>query len=449
MELGITPLFVDNTNSALWEMRAYIELADRHGYSVHVIDPRSLCHDALDVGALSARCREREEQIGKSIPRQVLERMVSNFEDVDGDDELLEAARAAQSPWDRKAKGPPQPIYVGLDVEPQVLSALGGLNLGPLFCEGDATIVDYIHARYTNRWELPKRLHVTVRFFGGRIAPGDKWMLRQAKDLCQAQKFSAQVREIVFVHGGGLLVAPVEIHAPEALESLAYAAGEEAWYPHVTLFHEKPWRAVDSNAVLEALAWARLDAETEQHRLARLDAETEQHRLADVPLTEASSNGLHARSQKASNPNDVGTSLSSCDAGDAGKLASDPNDLMDASLCDAGDAGNLDANAATQSTAAPGAEADNKTPGTSDANTATQSTAAPALEAELGNKTPSIQGVPQTVNESYTADLTVEVLKNTEVCGRKVDLVVFGLKEPRLLRNCPFELFDNEGVMRS
>jgi len=40
MELDRTPLFVDNTNIALWEMRDYLLAADRYGYEVEVVDPR-------------------------------------------------------------------------------------------------------------------------------------------------------------------------------------------------------------------------------------------------------------------------------------------------------------------------------------------------------------------------------------------------------------------------
>merc|ERR1712224_651188 len=73
MELGISPLFVDNTNSALWEMRAYVELARKHRYAVHIMDPRTLSRDAFNLDVLGARCQVRSEQTGKVISQSTLE----------------------------------------------------------------------------------------------------------------------------------------------------------------------------------------------------------------------------------------------------------------------------------------------------------------------------------------------------------------------------------------
>jgi len=432
MELGITPLFVDNTNSTLWEMRSYIELADKHGYSIHVIDPRSLNPRALDVNLLVTRCQEREQQTGKSIPRNVLQRMVSNFEEVDGAEELLEAVRAAHDPWE-KNKGPPQPLYVGLDVEPQMLSAVGSLDLGPLFSSGDAAVADYIHARYCNRWELPRRLHVTVRFFGSRIRRDDEWMLQQAKDLCEAGKYDARVQELVFVRGGGLLVAAVTFENPNALESLAYAAGEEAWYPHVTLLYEKPWRAVDSNAVLEALAWARLEAEAESHtrqvEAAQIQALTQACQVAvseaQVAMTCESSETEPERSMG----NGVeGSELSSDGQGvpNSGNGFHSPLSLTDDKQLQKGNHAQVEMPVQIQ-----------EMKGDS-----------PPGEVFDGNHHGAEESAKAT-NWSYASKPTLETFKEVQVLGRTVDLVVLRLKEQRLLRNCPFELFDVDGIMRS
>ena len=39
MGFGTTPLFIDNTNISAWEMKPYVDLADRFGYQVIVVNP--------------------------------------------------------------------------------------------------------------------------------------------------------------------------------------------------------------------------------------------------------------------------------------------------------------------------------------------------------------------------------------------------------------------------
>merc|ERR1719162_355949 len=54
MEAGIHPLYVDCPNLRLWEMRAYILLADRLGYVTKVIEPDTICEKWNDVDFLAA-----------------------------------------------------------------------------------------------------------------------------------------------------------------------------------------------------------------------------------------------------------------------------------------------------------------------------------------------------------------------------------------------------------
>lgn len=105
MELGVTPLIVDNTNRALWEMRGYVELADTFGYEITVIGPEQLSSAPFDVDLLTNRCALRGESSGKDIGRHIIERMVNGYELLDEGSEGLAQIREAVNPFERRGGG--------------------------------------------------------------------------------------------------------------------------------------------------------------------------------------------------------------------------------------------------------------------------------------------------------------------------------------------------------
>lgn len=268
MELGLTPLFVDNTNVALWEMRAYVQLADRFGYAARILDPRGLGPGALDPEVLFRRCSREGaagsgRAAGKDIDFSILERMSKNFEELPtevGEATALEAVRQALAPWERREK---LPLYAGLDVEARALAALGSVQLGPHFWgerqleEGTAPSGGHLFdARYQEDcpWLLPDRLHVTVQFFGGRTKKSD---ILEAEALVGSWH-EVTVNALVFIKGGGILCA--DVHLPgEGAGRLRELAGE-GWRPHITLLTARPWRAMDSTALLNAWGAAKVRA---------------------------------------------------------------------------------------------------------------------------------------------------------------------------------------------
>eukprot|EP00930_Biecheleria_cincta_P003947 TRINITY_DN104851_c0_g1_i1.p1 TRINITY_DN104851_c0_g1~~TRINITY_DN104851_c0_g1_i1.p1 ORF type:complete len:549 (+),score=83.57 TRINITY_DN104851_c0_g1_i1:34-1680(+) len=96
-QLGITPIIVDNTFSALWEMKGYVYLAESHGYGVRIIDPLTLSKEAFDIDKLMSHCEARCSKTGKFIGRDVLQRMVDRFQVLPDDaDKAISAIRAAR-----------------------------------------------------------------------------------------------------------------------------------------------------------------------------------------------------------------------------------------------------------------------------------------------------------------------------------------------------------------
>jgi len=297
MELGRTPLFVDNTNICLWEMREYMSLADRFGYQVQVISPHILGPGSLDPKVLSGRIGEGAagRASGKHIPHNVLERMVGNLEELPQgtgptDDASLQAIRTAagggpprpqqapprpQQQWQQAQPPQPQragpvpqargsasdstvPRYAGLDVEAKALAALGAVELGPLFWGESAETVPHecnifdARCKENSEWRLPPRLHVTVKFFGAEPNQTDLAEVRALADTWHEVEATA----LVFVQGGGLLCVECALRGPGAT-SLQHLGGE-GWRPHVTLLTAAPWQAKDSTAVLRA--WERAKA---------------------------------------------------------------------------------------------------------------------------------------------------------------------------------------------
>lgn len=259
MGVGITPIFVDNTNTALWEMRAYLSLADQYGYTVCIIDPLSLFDGALDADALMFRCLQDDgaRPPGKLISHDAINRMVRRFEDLPQGsvEDGLDAIRMSTAPFERQQKQPrlPRPRYAGLDVEAKALAALGSIDLGPYFWEGNDTENSpagshLFDARYMeqSRWYVPDRLHVTVRHYGSRE---DRVNISDAEDLVGTWH-AVTARALVLVRGGGLLCAACDL-CGDGAKDLQALAGDD-WYPHITLLTAGGWRPADSTAVLKA-----------------------------------------------------------------------------------------------------------------------------------------------------------------------------------------------------
>ena len=67
-------IIVDNTNTQAWEMKPYVELAVKHGYSVKIAEPEPVTFDEL-----MARQAQRADQ-NKALPAEVVQRMLNRYE---------------------------------------------------------------------------------------------------------------------------------------------------------------------------------------------------------------------------------------------------------------------------------------------------------------------------------------------------------------------------------
>lgn len=71
---GQSPIIIDNTNLQAWEMKPYVEMADKHGYEVKIIES-----DMTDIDELMRRQENRRAE-NKNLPKEVLQRMLSKYQ---------------------------------------------------------------------------------------------------------------------------------------------------------------------------------------------------------------------------------------------------------------------------------------------------------------------------------------------------------------------------------
>jgi predicted kinase len=94
METGIHPLFIDEPNLRLWEMKPYLALADRLGYVTTIVEPSDICDKWDDIAFLtSSNDTVERNEIGKAVPRELLKAMLDSFEPLpaDGEDAIRDA----------------------------------------------------------------------------------------------------------------------------------------------------------------------------------------------------------------------------------------------------------------------------------------------------------------------------------------------------------------------
>lgn len=99
MEAGIHPLFVDCPNLKLWEMKPYVELGERLGYVVTIVEPTAINERAEDQDYLVSACDTASRRAaGKVVSRGAIAPMLASFERVSNDEDGLDAIRAASRP---------------------------------------------------------------------------------------------------------------------------------------------------------------------------------------------------------------------------------------------------------------------------------------------------------------------------------------------------------------
>jgi predicted kinase len=78
MKNGVSPIIIDNTNTQAWEMKPYVAAALENGYEVEIVEPGSEGFPEVDFEEIMRRQKNR--QSGKSMPEEVVRRMMRKFQ---------------------------------------------------------------------------------------------------------------------------------------------------------------------------------------------------------------------------------------------------------------------------------------------------------------------------------------------------------------------------------
>lgn len=89
MRDGTSPVIIDNTNTQAWEMRPYVDAAKRYGYEVEIVEPGSPGFPETDFEEIMRRQRTRGG--GKSMPEEVVRRMMGRFQRSVSVDDILDS----------------------------------------------------------------------------------------------------------------------------------------------------------------------------------------------------------------------------------------------------------------------------------------------------------------------------------------------------------------------
>ena len=89
MKKGISPLLIDNTNIMPWEMKNYVELADKYGYETIILNPEDFSNEnnplvitkkVINKNLILKRANDRRyDKSGKNIPDNILKRSIDNL----------------------------------------------------------------------------------------------------------------------------------------------------------------------------------------------------------------------------------------------------------------------------------------------------------------------------------------------------------------------------------
>jgi len=86
MEAGIHPLYVDCSNMHLWELRPYVELAERLGYVPTVVEPQEISDKSDDLEFLVEANTTADRSLkGKVVSRGLLAAFLKAFEPLNGE----------------------------------------------------------------------------------------------------------------------------------------------------------------------------------------------------------------------------------------------------------------------------------------------------------------------------------------------------------------------------
>ena len=79
MILNLEPIFVDNSNTRVWEFSKYVRLAKKYKYWIKIIEPTEYNEDAFDLDKL-IEINKKRDNIRKNINEQTLKNHIERYQ---------------------------------------------------------------------------------------------------------------------------------------------------------------------------------------------------------------------------------------------------------------------------------------------------------------------------------------------------------------------------------
>lgn len=71
---GVPCIIIDNTNTQYWEMRPYVDAAEKYGYEVEIRQPEDASFDEI------MRRQKSRKDANKSLPPEIVRNMLNRFQ---------------------------------------------------------------------------------------------------------------------------------------------------------------------------------------------------------------------------------------------------------------------------------------------------------------------------------------------------------------------------------
>lgn len=277
--MGVTPIFIDNTNMSGQEVWAYTKIARNYSYAVQIVKPEQIEPRWRELRFLVQRNQNRLP-VGKDIDEETLKRMLGRYEALG----KSRKNRGASQKSPAEPKGASQkslPEYFGVNLEEAMVGS--GSAYQDLWAETSSALRGYIDDPKdleAGRLARMKPLHVTT--FHANDVKGSASLVTAVVENASAQRgrsVKLTIEAVVLV--AGYLACALVTNADPPLAT--------PWGKllHITLGTRGPWRPVQSNDLLRAVLGPSIAPEgiTEANlwRFQRLDLSSHKQYVACAP----------------------------------------------------------------------------------------------------------------------------------------------------------------------
>lgn len=113
MKKNVSPIVIDNTNTKLYEMKPYVQMAQTYGYEVEFVEPNWHANLKKSDGTWNPDFIKelQQKRVGKSLPPEMVDRMVARYDYQQGNQQdFVSKILSAKAPWENEKPRNPNKI---------------------------------------------------------------------------------------------------------------------------------------------------------------------------------------------------------------------------------------------------------------------------------------------------------------------------------------------------